>query len=230
MANIGDILTTVSTGMQRIDDTNSKIIYNGDNWKTLEDATNYNNTLHYLETSVNDSVVFYFYGTKFNIIANAYTVYSSLCTINIDDKSDTINFSMNNNKNIVLVYKAEGMEKRIHKIEINGVLETGKTYVMNLDAIDIDDDGYLCTEDDYLAQENKEKEFPVKVAGDSITSEDDILAYAETLTNGEKYLLVSELLQAIYVSDGKGGMTKITGDCSSSGGTNTLSYFSNPNK
>ena len=61
------------------------------------------------------------------------------------------------------------------------------------------------------------KDFPVKIGDETVLTEDDILSYAEELTNGEKQLLVSEKLKKIYVTDGQGGMTELSSSSSGSG-------------
>lgn len=79
----------------------------------------------------------------------------------------------------------------------------------------LDSEWYIEESDTSTKIDMEVKEFPIKVADDSVQTEDDVLSYAKTLVNGEKQLLVSEILKSLYVTDGQGGMTKI-----STGGSN----------
>lgn len=76
------------------------------------------------------------------------------------------------------------------------------------DKINIDDDNHLLSgeSDQELDQKNK---FPILIADDTIQNEDDVAAYAATLVNGERQCLIYD--RKMYLTDGTGGMEKITG-------------------
>lgn len=201
MATIGEVLLTPEDGWQRYDDSNSYIIYNG-TWDSSNYTGYYNNTRHF--ASSDDSFIeFYFYGTKLRIITLS-TPNRGLCNITIDDVSESYNASNTSTIYQVLLYEKLNLEKKIHHVKI----EKASSY-LDLDCIDIDDDGHMCTEDDYLTQEGL-SEFPVKIADDTIESEADMATYASILTNGQRQLLIVDKLTKMYVTDGQGGYTDMS--------------------
>ena len=220
MANIGDQLLTPETGWQGIDDTNTNLLYNN-NWSNMSKSTFYNSTIHYCHVN-NGILTFYFYGSKVRLVGNMSDAYSTKNKIKIDGIEEQLSCYNStivdgaNSAYIRLLYEKTGLNQKIHKVEIETVAESGKKYCIAFDRLDIDDDGHMCTEDEYLLQEGK-AEFPVKVADDSVVTEADVLSYASTLVNGEKQLLVSEKLKKIYVTDGQGGMTELSSSSSGSG-------------
>lgn len=54
--------------------------------------------------------------------------------------------------------------------------------------------------------------FPVLIGNETIQEEADISSYAGTLVEGEKQLLISDKLKSIYVTDGQGSYTKLSGN------------------
>lgn len=233
MANIGDKLTSPESGWQRIDDSNVNIKYNG-TWNTTTVTGYYNSTLHYSQTN-NVSYVFYFYGTKVRIIANDTDGYVEDIDVIIDnsinDSYSLINkfphtSNISNYSNILLCEK-QGLTKTIHKVEVK-CTNMNNAYSLSLDAIDIDDDGYMCTEIQYEIQEAQNRKFPVMIGDSTITSEENIANYANTLTSGERQVLIMESGD-MFLTDGQGGYKKInSGDGSLSGSVKSLPTFEKP--
>ena len=228
---VGDNLVSPLSGYQRIDDFNINIKYIG-SWTNSASASGYHNSTSSFTTTVNDYFEFYFYGTKFKIIDRLAENRSSSNSVYIDEVFDSDysgykNVSASDEFNSV--YEKDGLEKKVHHVKIIKK-DTSTNRSMNIDAIDIDDDGYMCTEMQYEIQEAKNRKFPVMIGDSTITSEENIANYANTLTSGERQVLIMESGD-MFLTDGQGGYKKInSSDGSSSGGTNTLSYFSNPNK
>lgn len=54
--------------------------------------------------------------------------------------------------------------------------------------------------------------FPVLIGDETIQKETDISSYAGTLVEGEKQLLISDKLKSIYVTNGQGSYTKLSGN------------------
>lgn len=150
MANIKEQLLTPEEGWQRIDDSDSNIIYNGTGWVTEQKdafASSYNSTRHYNNQG---NITFYFYGSKIRILCGSYPTRST--SINID--IDNINYTFSENYKTVttpsvqeIVYEKVDLNKELHKVMI--YLSENDTKYYELDAIDIDDDGFLLNETVY---------------------------------------------------------------------------------
>ena len=142
MANIGDQLLQPDNGMQRIDDSNLNIIYNGT--FTQKSDTNKHNDTSIYTTTLNDSIEFYFYGTKFYIIDMYYKTRSNQIMVEIDGSVDgTWNgYNATATTQLLLVYKKEGLKRESHHVKITNKSSSSNT-TMLLDCIDIDEDGNL---------------------------------------------------------------------------------------
>lgn len=204
MAVVGDILTVPETGWQRIDDTNEKIYYTGI-WTQYTDSEAWN-TGYTMTTTIGDYLTFYVCSNNIRIISPINNNLSSNISIFIDSETLSETYSIYNSSAIynTIVYEKLNMENQYHKVMIKA-----NTNVITLfDAIDIDSDGYLLTEKEYLQQISQDK-FPVMVGDDTIVSETNIANYANTLVNGERKLLIADKLQALYVTDGNGSCVKV---------------------
>ena len=216
MATVGQQLLQPETGWKRFDDAYEKIVYSGNgtwyNYSGAQGVGHYNSTYH--STQV--------YGSSFPVVKTGYKTVIYTCTSNvrligysntftcksvnvlIDDvliESFGTNVITGGEITQCLLYEKTGLEKKIHKIEF----VTNDLNQMIIDAFDIDADGYLITEAEY----SQGTKFPVLIGDDTITSETNIANYASTLVNGEKKLLVSSVLESIYVTDGAGGYTQV---------------------
>lgn len=230
MANIGDQLLQPESGMQRIDDVNINIKYI--NASYIYDDSNMFNFSNQNRHIINKdgNCEFYIYSSKFYILAGAHHAFdTSYCQIMIDDityevslyTSDTLN--NDNNQGSHVVYKFKSDKKSIHHIKLNAIKD------FNFDAIDIDEDGRMCTQEEYELQEAKNRLFPVRVADDTVTTEENVANYTATLTNGERQLLLLNNGD-MYLSDGNGSHIKMGGSGSSYSEIDSLPTFTNPNK
>ena len=156
------------SGWIRIDDSNNKIKYIGENWNFINDISigAYNDTYHgCIKNPNNSSIDFYFYGTKIRVLDSCYPDRVSSINIEIDD--DTEDYSPNGNlgKFSAVVYEKTSLSKKIHHVKIS----TNKTSgYWGLDAIDIDEDGYILSEEDF-------NNYLVKKDNKYYTFENDIL-------------------------------------------------------
>ena len=147
MANIGDILTSPETGWQRIDDTNLNISYDSSWYRYSSPTSEYNATIMLTET-VNSSCIFYFYGTQLRIIDTMTKKRDSNVQITIDEVEENYSAYTSSTSGTyqVLVYEKLDLDKGIHKVKIKKI--SNDATKVCLDAIDIDEDGYMVYCDD----------------------------------------------------------------------------------
>ncbi|MFL1672959.1 fibronectin type III domain-containing protein [Paenibacillus dendritiformis] len=137
-ASVGQQLTAPESGWKRFNDTDSHIAYVGE-WST------YNNTNYYLGSgkltnTKNSYAKFRFYGTKLRILGSAYHDESPSISINVDG----VDYSYS-------LYLAPGVTYQMIAFELLDlplgthtvtITNTDGKYT-NIDAIDVDDTGYL---------------------------------------------------------------------------------------
>lgn len=218
MVNIGDQLLEPEEGMQRIDDTNDLIVYDSNftgQTISLTDAHYYKQTRHISNVS-DSSVTFYVYTSNFYLIgitndngscSNSNDVFINDVLNNNFSESDVVNEE-------VVVYLKKFEKKNFFKITI---INRTSLY-LHIDAIDIDDDGFILGEDTFnacnaLNVKTSEvlfsNNFPVKVAGDTIVDENSVKTYAASVINGQKQLLLRKNGE-MYLTNGDGTYKKIS--------------------
>ena len=144
------------TGWKRYDDTDSNIVYNGTGWisKTVSGRNIYNDTWNY-SYNVGDSYDIYFKSSNVRLITLTYSdqIQDNNVKIILDDNIIEYKCFYNNNGNNQgswLVFEKLNLDNTLHHIKVvllkgNG---SGKDCI-ELDAIDIDDDGFLLSETVY---------------------------------------------------------------------------------
>ncbi|WP_223268682.1 hypothetical protein [Bacillus toyonensis] len=138
------VLTQPEPGWQRIDDSDRNIIFEGENWLSgySKYSDNYLKTFHYKESSHPSNSVqikFSFVGTKLRIIGLANNGgYDSYATIIIDGNPERLDYYAWEGKRQAVIYEKINLNKGPHTVTIRGIY-------LNLDAIDIDSDGYVFT-------------------------------------------------------------------------------------
>ncbi|MCQ6566726.1 hypothetical protein NPX88_13250 [Bacillus mycoides] len=138
------VLTQPEPGWQRIDDSDRNIIYEGQNWlnEISKYSDNYLKTFHFKESSHPSNLVqikFSFVGTKLRIIGLANNGgYDSYATIIIDGNPERLDYYAWEGKRQAVIYEKINLNKGPHTVTIRGIY-------LNLDAIDIDSDGYVFT-------------------------------------------------------------------------------------
>lgn len=141
-ATIGQPLTNVENGWKRIDDSDSKINYNGKGWNIgnvfLEGM--WENSAHYSQIA-GDTVNFKFYGTKLRIIQFTNPSHNSRVYINIDGAVESYSEITPAYLTRTFVYEKTGLALGMHSVSI--YITSGTAGWFGVDAIDIDDTGYL---------------------------------------------------------------------------------------
>lgn len=136
-ATIGQPLTSPEDGWRRYDDNDSRISYTGTFSLETANSNYYNNTEHNIYNS--GKIRFKFWGTKLRIIGYLNTTQEG-ATIKIDGVTyGNIRTHANSISTKILVFETSNLLYGIHTVEMTPIT-TGK---FTLDAIDIDDTGYL---------------------------------------------------------------------------------------
>ncbi|MGD6999031.1 hypothetical protein ACQCWD_20890 [Bacillus thuringiensis] len=138
------VLTQPEPGWQRIDDSDRNIIFEGENWFSgySKYSDNYLKTFHYKSSSQPSNSVqikFSFVGTKLRLIGLVNNGgYDRYATIVIDGNTERLDYDAWEGTRQAVIYEKSNLNKGPHTVTILG------TY-LNLDAIDIDSDGYVFT-------------------------------------------------------------------------------------
>ena len=156
MAKIYEILPQPEEGWKRFDDTDSNIIYNG-TWNHNKEPAHYNKSTTYTDV-IGNYYKFYFYGSKLRLITG-YHYNEGICTLNIDGIDYEVNSYQTGAQYCTLTFEKLDLKKGVHIVTgtLNKKNNPGKNYI-ELDAIDIDEDGYLLTEEEYnqyIKEQNK---------------------------------------------------------------------------
>lgn len=144
MANIGEQLLQPESGMQRIDDTNLNFNYIGTGWNSKSNAAGYSNLTRSLTSYKEDYLEFFIYTSKLYILLSENTYTSSNIKITIDDLEYTVNTSSTSAIFSKITHIEDFQTKGIHYVKI----QTVNSGQLIFDAIDIDEDGYMCYCDD----------------------------------------------------------------------------------
>lgn len=149
MANIKEQLLAPEEGWQRIDDSNVNISYNGTGWETSSETTHYNNSCHISRGVVGDNYTFYVYTSKIRVISD-YLYDMGIFTIIIDNYSYNVDCYQTKEQYQTLMFEKTDLDKTIHKVTVTlqEKVHTGSNLLV-LDAIDIDEDGFLLSDKAY---------------------------------------------------------------------------------
>lgn len=139
MANIGEQLKKEECGWKRFPYTYMGFKFTG-NWELSP------NTGCYFTTYDGNTCEFYFYGTTFYLISNYWDSYGENIHIRIDEKQYSYSAYSTKNQTHTLIYKAEKLSKGVHHVIIKSNKE-GAYCGAGITAIDLDEDGYMCTSD-----------------------------------------------------------------------------------
>ncbi|MEK4025534.1 discoidin domain-containing protein [Sporosarcina sp. FSL W7-1283] len=139
MAKVGDVLPQPEAGWKRYDETNENILYEG-NWIDAPNVSNYMGSRKY-SVANGDSYSFYFKGDKIRIIAVSNTSYSKNIEVFIDGIS--YGFFAGNIKPTttftVVIFEAFLTQKKEYHVKV----VNREPQQINLDAIDINEDGFF---------------------------------------------------------------------------------------
>lgn len=136
-ATIGKVLNKPEDGWRRYDDNNAKIVYNG-TWDSGTLSPYYNQTYHQI-SNPSSSINFKFYGSKIRIIEVVYTSRATDVQITIDGVNYL--YSENASKQYqTLCFEKLDLSSTIHTVKITSL---NSNLWFGLDAVDIDETGYL---------------------------------------------------------------------------------------
>ncbi|MNB94369.1 hypothetical protein D3C75_415200 [compost metagenome] len=137
--SVGDELKQPEEGWTRYDDSHEYIKYIGAGWSVLSNNSYYyQNARHESSSSqINDSVRFVFKGTKLRIISCTYPTYSDSININIDGVNETFSLITSPHNHQILVYEKDGLDDKIHSVEISKLKKGTYSVDLIVDAIDI---------------------------------------------------------------------------------------------
>ncbi|AIQ31265.1 hypothetical protein P40081_26195 [Paenibacillus sp. FSL P4-0081] len=139
-AAVGDQLTSPEAGWKRYDDTHAGLKYTG-SWYTATGTSYYNGSAKVTTKAAdNNYVSFSFYGTELRLIADRNTDRHSDNTITIDGVTETFTEYSTTSTKQVLVYEKTGLPLGAHTVNVT-VGHNRINFIV--DAIDIDDTGYL---------------------------------------------------------------------------------------
>ena len=150
MANIGEQLLVPESGWKRYDDTDSNIVYKG-TWHTQNFSNYYNSSSHY--TNENTAYIsFKYYGTKIRLLMIYYSTKTDGNVIEIDGTKYYFNCSnsMSGGEEATsnLAFEKTGLNKKVHNVKIYAP-NASASKNLHFDAIDIDEDGKLLSQEEY---------------------------------------------------------------------------------
>lgn len=141
--SIGEVLLSSDPTWQRIDDTNEKLIYSK-GWENYSSDDLYENS-HHQTNILNESVTFYFYGSKLRIINSINNDRTKNIELTIDGNTYYYSEYSNSIKYKILIFEQCNLKNTFHKVKITN---TENKYI-TLDCLDIDENGHLVTEEEY---------------------------------------------------------------------------------
>jgi uncharacterized protein YjdB len=162
-ATIGGQLKIEENGWKRIDNVNSKIIYNSFTQRAVGVPDAYRGTDAW--ANVNGSLNFKFYGTKLRIIGVDYLNSSNNVKITIDGKSETFDCSKFYGSIAVwqvLQYEKNSLTQGVHDVTITSLATNSYSYYF--DCIDIDDYGYLIDPNESITLDNSSMDLTVNTS------------------------------------------------------------------
>ncbi len=141
-SSIGSILLNPENQWKRIEDIDTKFVYEG-NWGSRTNvAYSGGSQKTQANTVLGNKVRFKFYGTKIRVISTLYPSYSPKIRITIDGITDFYTLQGDSTNN-ALVYEKKNLPLGLHYVEVEKVTNGSYNPDFIWDAIDIDDNGYI---------------------------------------------------------------------------------------
>lgn len=138
---VGAVLANPESGWRRYDDLNQTLAFEG-SWTSFTAASASGGSYRRTST-VGNKVSFKFKGTKIRLISPRNTDLSTKMSISIDGASEDYSLYSSSLTWNVLVYEKSGLSDGYHEV----VITANTTSINIVDAIDIDDTGYLILPD-----------------------------------------------------------------------------------
>jgi len=151
MAKLGDRLLEPELGWKRYDESHKGLTYTG-KWYTFTGDLYYKGQIHVTKSNTtNNYITFKFYGTAIRIIGDIYEDRHSNNTITIDNVTETFSeFGTATVTVYALVYEKTGLSLGLHSVSIKSGTDKKN---FTIDAIDINEDGYLLESTKYLIKQ-----------------------------------------------------------------------------
>ena len=145
-AAIGSQLLQPESGWKRIDDHDSAIkLESSKPWAVADkDSRGILGEPYRYTVDANAKVSFSFYGTKFRLLHRTYNT-SRTAKVTVDGVPETYKLAEHGNSFAVLTYEKTGLSKGGHTVEITYIDDN--RYSPTMDAVDIDEDGYMIDKD-----------------------------------------------------------------------------------
>lgn len=138
-------LTAPEAGWKRYDDSNGTFVYLGENWIYQTATANlYNSTHHYSSQSKGGNEVrFKFYGTKMRLISSTGSTFANDISVIIDGVSQQFSAKAGTTtaERQQLTYEKTNLPLGIHEVKL--ISGTNGDWRLDIDAVDIDETGYL---------------------------------------------------------------------------------------
>lgn len=147
-ATVGQPLTAPEAGWQRYDEIDKRILFKGTKSASTYEAYYKGVSSYFVPNNAGCKISFKFYGTKIRILDSTYPDRSNSINIKIDDKTSTYNDYSTDSGFQILIYESKGLVLGVHTVEITN---NDPTKIFGLDAVDIDDIGYLIDTNTVLA-------------------------------------------------------------------------------
>ncbi|MGQ8871424.1 discoidin domain-containing protein [Paenibacillus sp. TSA_86.1] len=146
LAQLGQQLTAPEPRWRRYDDSHSAFVYLGENWIYQQTGVSglYNSTHHYSAQGLGgNEIKLKFYGTKFRLISSTGSDFADDILVTIDENTEY--FSAKTGSTIALrqrlTYEKLNLPLGVHEVRLTS--GTNGSWRLDLDAIDIDENGEL---------------------------------------------------------------------------------------
>ena len=141
-ASVGMTSTAPEPGWRRYDSASPLIQYTGGTWTHTTSTGSFSSTLSY-SMEPDAKIGFTFTGTKLRLIVYVTNAYTDECVVTIDGVSEVVNTRGPVPILQYLAYEKTGLTEGVHRVEMTN--RKGGTLRLGLDAIDIDNTGFLRT-------------------------------------------------------------------------------------
>lgn len=150
--SIGFPLPQPENGYQRIDDSDQKISFIG-NWERYTDSSDYNGSSMRLSgKSIGSMCKFRFFGTSFILLGLTGKTYTDRIKIEVDGIEDYFSSVSPSNQYNAILYRKDNLPLDKHTVTITHVQNSSNIniYEFAIDAIDIENNGYLLGTEVYI--------------------------------------------------------------------------------
>jgi Fibronectin type 3 domain-containing protein len=226
-ATVGQPLIASESGWQRIDDSNSNILYSS-GWTRYTYSSGYDGS-QVATTTQNATATIRFYGTKLRIIYSPNYNNSNNVPISIDGNTDTFSEYAASQTPQVLVYEKTGLTQGVHRVTITA---PSSSYT-GLDAIDIDENGYMVAPNQPTNLTATPGDASVALSWDVVNSASSYNVYRSTTSDGLNPVKISGITNTNYLDTGLNNGTTyyyvVTAVTSSGEGPKSIEVSATPN-